>query len=136
MIASKKVTLSDCPGARNYGRTISIKGDNTKTVQKLLIAKYFKCNRKKSIFVTDITIHAEKLKDFFKNTRKKSSEADEKWLQRYWKNMEEVLKKTRKKVVQLFPKFQKNFYLELQKFPVFIIQRRGFILERLREYKF
>ena len=46
-------------GVRHHSRTISIESDIGKMGQKILIGKVVQCNRKKSISLSDNTIHGE-----------------------------------------------------------------------------
>ena len=63
-----------CVGGRHYSGTSNIIGDITqnknRTPIKLLKGKCTKCNRNKSMTVSDKTIEAEGLKDFFKHLGK------------------------------------------------------------------
>ena len=61
-----------CVGGRHLSRTINIKGDLTSNGRKMLIGSCAICNRKKSMIVSDNTIKAEGLGDFFKNLGKKT----------------------------------------------------------------
>ena len=58
---------SYCVGGRHRTITTKIYGDNTSKCSKVLIGFYSICNRKKSMTVSDNTIHAESLGDVFKN---------------------------------------------------------------------
>ena len=67
---------SYCVGGRNRSATKDIVGDitiNEKTGKefKLLVGKCVKCDRKKTMIVSDNVIQAEGLGDFFKNLGKK-----------------------------------------------------------------
>ena len=74
---------SHCVGGRHKSGTKDIVGDitiNKKTGKevKLLVGKCVICNRKKTMIVSDNTIQAEGLGDFFKNLGKVSSKAAKK----------------------------------------------------------
>ena len=74
---------SYCVGGRHYSSTSNITGDittNKKTGKevKLLIGRCSICNRKKSMVVSDNTIQAEGLGDFFKKMGKVSGKAAKK----------------------------------------------------------
>ena len=60
-----------CVGGRHYSGTNNIRGDithnKTGTQIKLLKGVCTKCNRNKSMVVSDKTFEAESLKDFFKH---------------------------------------------------------------------
>ena len=67
---------SYCVGGRHKSSTKDIVGDisiNKKTGKevKLLVGKCVKCNRKKTMIVSDIVIYSEGLGDFFENLGKK-----------------------------------------------------------------
>ena len=63
---------SFCVGGRHRSATTKIYGDITSKGSKVLIGYCSICNRKKSITVSDNTIQAEGLADFFKSLCKKS----------------------------------------------------------------
>ena len=76
MNSQKFATNSYCVGGRHRSRTKDITGEitvNKKTGKdtKLLVGKCVVCNRKKSMIVSDNTIQAEGLADFFKKLGKK-----------------------------------------------------------------
>ena len=62
---------SYCVGGRHRSATVKIYGDITNKGSKVFIAFCSKCQRKKSMTVSDNTIEAEGLSDFFKNLGKK-----------------------------------------------------------------
>ena len=84
MSSSQKFkTNSYCVGHKGYSGTKNITGEvtiNKKTGRdiKLLVGKCVICNRKKSMIVSDNTIEAECLGDFFKNLGKVSAKAGKK----------------------------------------------------------
>ena len=65
-LLNKFKTNSCCVGGRHYSGTINISGAITSKGTKLLKGKFVKCKRNKSMTVSDATIEAEGLKDFFK----------------------------------------------------------------------
>ena len=74
---------SYCVGGKHYSGTKNITGEitvNKKTGEqiKLLVGKCVICDRKKSMIVSDNTIQAEGLGDFFKNLGKISAKAGKK----------------------------------------------------------
>ena len=76
MNSQKFKTDSYCVGGKHKSGTKNITGEitiNKKTGReiKLLVGKCVICNRKKSMIVSDNTIQAEGLGDFFKNLGKK-----------------------------------------------------------------
>ena len=81
-------TDSYCVGGRHRSGTKDITGEITvikKTGKdtKLLVGKCVICNRKKSMIVSDNTIKAEGLGDFFKNLGKKGLNVSKKWQKTY-----------------------------------------------------
>ena len=78
MTFQKFQTDSYCVGGRHRSATLKIFGDLTPKVSKVLIGYCSICNRKKSMIVTDNTIKAEGLGDFFKNLGKISAKAGKK----------------------------------------------------------
>ena len=78
-------TNSYCVGGKHYSATTNINGDyshNKKTgvPLKLLRGKCTKCNRNKSMIVSDQTIQAEGLGDFFKGLGKAAKNVGKKIL--------------------------------------------------------
>ena len=69
---------SYCVGGRHRSAAIKIYGDITSEGSKKLIGYCSVCNRKKSMTVSDNTIKAEGLGEFFKNLGKFSAEAGKK----------------------------------------------------------
>ena len=78
MTFQKFQTDSYCVGGRHRSATVKIFGDITPKGSKVLIGYCSICNRKKSMIVTDNTIKAEGLGDFFKNLGKISAKAGKK----------------------------------------------------------
>ena len=77
MNSNKFKTNSYCVGGKHYSGTKNTAGEitlNKKTGKeiKLLVGKCVVCSRKKSMIVSDNTIKAEGLGDFFKNLGKTS----------------------------------------------------------------
>ena len=60
-----------CVGGRHICATTKFYGDITSKGSKILIGYCSECNRKKSMTVSDNTIQAEGLGDFFQNLGKK-----------------------------------------------------------------
>ena len=76
MNSQKFETNSFCVGGKHRSGTKNITGEitvNKKTGReiKLLVGKCVICNRRKSMIVSDNTIQAEGLGDFFKNLGKR-----------------------------------------------------------------
>ena len=83
MSFQKFKTNSYCLGQRHYSATKNITGEiayNKKTGKeiKLLVGKCVICDKRKSMIVSDNTIQAEGLGDFFKNLGKISAKAGKK----------------------------------------------------------
>ena len=83
MTFNKFKTDSYCVGGRHRSATKIFYGDITSKGSKLLIGNCSVCNRKKSMTVSDDTIKAEGLSDFFKNLGKKDSMYQKRWLKTY-----------------------------------------------------
>ena len=84
-------TNSYCVGQKHYSGTKNIIGEitlNKKTGRKikLLVGQCSICNRKKSMIVSDNTIQAEGLGDFFKNLSKKGLNVSKKMAKNVLKN--------------------------------------------------
>ena len=79
MTFNKFKTDSYCVGGRHLSATKIIYGDKTSKDSKVLIGYCSVCNRKKSMTVSDDTIKAEGLIDFFKNLGKKDSMYQKRW---------------------------------------------------------
>ena len=91
MNSQKFKTNSYCVGGKHRSGTKNITGEitfNKKTGKeiKLLVGKCVICDRKKSTIVSDNTIQAEGLGDFFKNLGKVSSKAAKKLARNALKN--------------------------------------------------
>ena len=69
---------SYCVGGRHRSATVKIYGDITNKGSKALTGFCSKCQRKKSMTVSDNTIEAEGLSDFFKNLGRKGVNASKK----------------------------------------------------------
>ena len=63
-------TNSYCVGGRHYSGTNNISGAINSKGTKMLRGSCTKCRRNKSMTVSDATIEAEGLKDFFKSVGK------------------------------------------------------------------
>ena len=84
MSFNKFKTKSYCVGGRHYSSTSNIHGDTTinkkNTIVKLLRGTCTTCKRSKSIIVSDQTIQAEGLGDFFKHLGKAAKNVGKKIL--------------------------------------------------------
>ena len=95
MNPQKFATDSYCVGGRHRSGTKDITGEitvNKKTGKdtKLLVGKCVICKRKKSLIVSDNTIQAEGLGDFFKNLGKKALMYQKRWQKMYSKILAEL----------------------------------------------
>ena len=91
MNSNKFKTNSYCVGGKHYSGTKNIAGEitlNKKTGKeiKLLVGKCILCDRKKSMIVSDNTIKAEGLGNFFKNLGRVSAKAGKKLATNVLKN--------------------------------------------------
>ena len=77
---------SHCVGGRHRSATVKIFGDITSKGSKVLIGYCSICNRKKSMTVSDNTIKAEGLGDFFKNLGNKGLNVSKKLAKNVLKN--------------------------------------------------
>ena len=66
-LSNKFKTYSYCVGGRHYGGTVNIRGAIISRGTKMLKGNCVLCRRNKSMTVSDATIEAEALKDFFKS---------------------------------------------------------------------
>ena len=101
MSFQKFKTNSYCVGQKHYSATKNITGEitiNKKTGKeiKLLVGKCVICDRKKSMIVSDNTIQAEGLGDFFKNLGKKGLNASKKMAKNVLSNQGRALDLTAK----------------------------------------
>ena len=78
MTFQKFQTDSYCVGGRHRSATVKIYGDITPKGSKVLVGKCVICDRRKSMIVSDNTIQAEGLGDFFKKLGKISAKAGKK----------------------------------------------------------
>ena len=78
MTFNKLKSDSYCAGGRHRSATVNIYDDVTSKGSKVLIEFCSICNRKKSMTVSDNTIKAEGLGDFFKNLGKKELKVSKK----------------------------------------------------------
>ena len=91
MSFQKSKSDSYCVGGRHRSATVKIYGDITSKGSEILIGYCSVCNRKKSMTVSDNTIEAEGLGDFFKNLGKVSSKAAKKLATNALKNPSRLL---------------------------------------------
>ena len=84
-------TNSYCPNHRHYSKTIGIEGDVTKTGQKMLTGSCVECIGKQSLFVSDNSIQAKGIGNFFKDVRKNSASVGKKLAKVVFKNLASAL---------------------------------------------
>ena len=77
---------SYCVGGRRRSSTVKIYGDITSKGSKVLFGFCSECKRKKAMTVSDNTIQAEGLGDFFKNSGKKGHNVSKKLAKNVLKN--------------------------------------------------
>ena len=82
---------SYCVGGRHKSSAVKIYGDITSKGSKVLIGFCSKCQRKNSMTVSDNTIEAEGLSDFFKNLGKSSVKVGKKLAKNALKNPSRAL---------------------------------------------
>ena len=88
MTFNKFKTDSYCVGGRHPSATKNIYGDITSKGSKVLIGYCSVCNRKKTMTVSDDTIKAEGLGNFFKNLGKKGLNVSKKMAKNVLSNQE------------------------------------------------
>ena len=101
MISHKFEKISYCVGGKHRSGSKNITGEKTinkKTGReiKILVGKCVDCNRKKSVNVSDNTIRAESLGDFFKNLGKKGLNVSKKMVKNVLSNPGRALDLTAK----------------------------------------
>ena len=79
-LLNKFKTNSYCVGVRHYSGTIIIRGVVSAKGTKMLRGNFVKCRRNKLMTVSDATIEAEGLKDFFKSVGKATVNMERKLL--------------------------------------------------------
>ena len=127
-------TNSYCVGEKHYSGTKNNAGEitiNKKTGREinLLVGRCSICNRKKSKIVSDNTIHAEGLGDFFKNLGKTSEKAVEKLAKNILSNPGRALDLTAKIATAAATKSPKAALPEVincLKLSIFTTQEKGY----------
>ena len=87
---------SFCVGGRHRSATVKTYGDIMNKGSKVLIGFCSKCQRKKSMTVSDNTIEAEALSDFFKNLGRKGLNVSKKMAKNVLSNIGRALDLTAK----------------------------------------
>ena len=105
MTFNKFKSDSYCVGGRHRSATVKIYGDVTFKGSKELIGYCSICNRKKSMTVSDDTIKAEGLGDFFKNLGKKGLNVSKKMAKNVLSNSGRALDLTKNSHSSCFSKF-------------------------------
>ena len=135
MNSQKFKTDSYCVGGRHRSGTKDITGEltvNKKTGKdtKLLVGKCVICNRKKSMIVSDNTIKAEGLGDFFKNLGKKGLNASKKMAKNELKNPSRALDFTANYATAAASRNPKNVMKSLHELITFYNTGKGLYLPR------
>ena len=135
MNSQKFKTDSYCVGGRHRSGTKDITGEitvNKKTGKdtKLLVGKFVICNRKKSMIVSDNTIKAEGLGDFFKNLGKKGLNVSKKMAKNVLKNPSRALDITANIAIAAASRNPKNVMKSLPELITFYNTGKGLYLPR------
>ena len=135
MNSQKFATDSYCVGGRHRSGTKDITGEitvNKKTGKdtKLLVGKCVICNRKKSMIVSDNTIKAEGLGDFFKNLGKKGLNVSKKMAKNVIKNPTRALDITANIATAAASRNPKNVMKSLPELITFYNTGKGLYLPR------
>ena len=126
---------SYCVGGKHRSSTKNITGEvtvNKKTNKqiKLLVGKCVICDRKKSMIVSDNTIEAECLGDFFKNLGKKGPNASKKMAKNVLSNPGRALDLTAKIATAAASKNSKQVLSTLPELITFYHTGKGLYLPR------
>ena len=135
MSIQKFKTNSFCVGQKHYSGTKNITGEitiNKKTGKeiKLLVGKCVICDRKKSMIVSDNTIQAEGLGDFFKNFGEKGINASKKMAKNVLSNPGRALDLTAKIATAAASKNSKQALSTLPELITFYNTGKGLYLPR------
>ena len=132
-------TNSYCVVQKYYSATKNIVGyitfhEITGKEVRLLVGEYSKFNRKKFLIVSDNTIVAERLGDFFKNLCEKGPNASKLIANNSWENLEGHWILLRKMLVQLHPETLKGIFWLCLMWKIFIILAKDYISESLFKF--
>ena len=135
MNSQKFATDSYCVGGRHRSGTKDNTGEitvNKKTGKdtKLVVGKCVICNRKKSMIVSDNTIKAEGLGDFFKNLGKKGLNVSKKMAKNVLKNPSRALDITANIATAAVSRNPKNVMKSLPEIITFSNTGKGLYLPR------
>ena len=122
---------SYCVGGRYRSRTLNTYGDITSKRSKALIGYCSICNRKKSMTVSDNTIKAEGLGDFFKSLGKKRLNVSKKMAKNVLSNPGRALDLTAKTAIAAASRNSKQALSTLPELITFYNTGRGFYLGKL-----
>ena len=128
MSFNKFESNSYCVGGRHRSATVKIYGDITSKGSKVLIGYCSICNRKKSMTVSDNTIKAEGLGDFFKNIGKKGLNVSKKMAKNVLSNPGRALDLTAKIATAAASKNSKQALLTLPELITFYNTGKGLYL--------
>ena len=132
MNSQKFKTDSYCVGGKHRSGTKNITGEitiNKKTGREnnLLVGKCVICNRKKSMIVSDDTIQAEGLGDFFKNLGKKGLNVSKEMAKNVLKKTPvELSKLVQTLVLHLLLETRKQLWHHCQKWLISIIPGKAY----------
>ena len=135
MSFQKFKTNSYCVGQKHYSATKNITGEitiNKKSGKeiKLLVGKCVICDRKKSMIVSDNTIQAEGLGDFFRNLGKKGLNISKKMAKNVLKNPNRALDITANIATAAASRNPKNVMKSLPELVTFYNTGKGLYLPR------
>ena len=119
---------SYCVGGRHRSATTKIYGNITSKGSKVIIGFCSICNRKKSMTVSDNTIKAEGLADFFKNLGKKGLNVSKKMVKNVLSNPGRALDLTAKIATAVASKNSKQALTTLPELITFYNTGKGLYL--------
>ena len=119
---------SYCVGGRHRSATKNIYGSITSKSSEVLIGNCSICNRKKSMTVSDDTIKAEGLGDFFKNLGKKGLNVSNKMMRNVLSNPVRALDLTAKKATATASRNSKQAFSTLPELITFYNTGKGLYL--------
>ena len=128
MSFQKFKTDSYCVGGRHRSATVKIYGDITNKGSKVLIGFCSKCQRNKSMTVSDNTIEAEGLSDFFKNLGRKGLNVSKKMAKNVLSNPGRALDPTAKIATAAASRNSKQALSTLPEFITFYNTGKGLYL--------
>ena len=122
---------SYCVGGRHRSATVKIYGDITSEGSKVLIGYCSICNRKRTMTVSDDTIKAESLSDFFKNLGKKGLNVSKKLAKNLLSNTGRALDLTAKIATAAASRIPKQALSPLPELITFYNTEKGLYLGKI-----